>query len=197
MNIVNGKTCGRCGEYKAAEHFSKSRAKKDGLQQNCKSCNKIINDKYREDNPEYWSYETGYFSDKEKWEYIRLYNKADKTIKIYAIQFSDDLWYVGSTKALLNTRLTRHIIDYRRVKQGQRDRTIPLLHAEFDKRFGDDYDEVAKFLKENTYIIDECTGGRTKQMRLEAIWMLRIQKKGKTLLNKQLPKKFQDLKIRV
>lgn len=197
MNIVNGKTCGKCGKYKTAEHFSKSRNKRDGLQQDCKECNKLTNSKYREEHPNYWSYEDGYFSDKEKWQYIRMYNKADKTIKIYTIKFSDDLWYVGSTKTLLNTRLTRHIVDYRRVQQGFHNRSIPLLHAEFEKRFGTDYDKLAEFLKENTYIIEECTGSRTKQMRLEAIWIIRIGKQGKTLLNKQLPKRFEDLKIKI
>lgn len=43
------KTCGKCKETKSVEEFSKNRAKKDGLQTQCKQCKK----QWYQDNPEY------------------------------------------------------------------------------------------------------------------------------------------------
>ena len=59
-------TCNSCFETKPYTDFSKCRKRKTGYQGKCKACNKKDNDKYRNENKEYWSYEYGYFSDKKK-----------------------------------------------------------------------------------------------------------------------------------
>lgn len=192
MNIT-GKHCNSCGKYKEVNDFSKCRSRKDGLQPKCKICNKNDNAKFREKNKDYYSYDTGYFADKSKWEYMNLYQLADKTIKIYMISFDDGTKYIGSTKCHLNVRMTRHIADYKRYLEGQKDRVIPLLHEKFDEF--DSVDDIVQHLKDNTAIIDECTGSRTKQYRLEALWMKRLMKQGVTLLNKKIPKRYQNIKV--
>ena len=191
---MNIKHCYGCNEDKPITEFSKSRTKKDGLQPKCKACNKIDNDKYRKEKPEYWSYEgDGYFADKSKWEYMKLYSAADKTIKIYMISFDDGSKYVGSTKAHLNVRLHRHVADYRRFLEGKKDRTIPLLHKIFNEF--DSVEDIVEHIKENTVIIDECMGSKTKHYRLEAIWIKRLLKQGETLLNKTIPHRYQNVKV--
>lgn len=96
--------------------------------------------------------------------------------------------YIGSTKALLNVRLARHVQDYRRYREGHRDRTIPLLHAEWDKMFTT-YEALRDFLKENTYIIEETNGGRVRQLTIEQFWINRFRKDGYELCNTYNPKK--------
>lgn len=194
MNIA-GKHCNECGLYKEPSEYSKCKSRKDGLQPKCKDCNKKDNDSFRTDNKEYWSYETGYFSDKEKWNYISLYQSADKPIKIYMITFPDGSKYIGSTKAYLHIRLARHISDYRRVLLGYHKKMIPLLHGKMKQFFGTDIEEISKHVKENTVIIEECVGSRTKQYKLEAMWIKRLQKRGEVLLNKQIPSRYKDLKV--
>lgn len=192
MNIVTQKVCNECNKLKDSSEFSKCRNRKDGLQPKCKECNKKDNKEYRTHKPEYWSYENGYFSDKEKWEYISLYQAADKTIKIYTIKFPDGSMYVGSTKAHLNVRLSRHLADYKRAVRHKK-KAFPLLHPKFDEF--KTTEELVEHLKNNTFIIDECSGSKTKQLRLEAIWILRLQKQGYKLLNKLIPHRFKNIKV--
>jgi hypothetical protein len=190
--IYKQKICNGCGKVKQPEEYSKCRSRKDGLQPKCKECNKKDNKKFRTQiQPDYYSYETGYFKDKETWKYISLYQLADKTIKIYMIPFDDGSIYIGSTKAHLNIRLARHVADYRRVKEGysKQSRVIPKLHAKFDEF--DDIEDIRKHIIENTVIIDECVGGKTKQYRLEADWILRLKDRGHTLLNTKIPHRYQ------
>lgn len=193
MHTSDSRTCNGCGKTKPTTEFSKCRRRKSGYQPKCKECNKVDNQEFRNKNKEYWSYETGYFSDKEKYEYIRLYQAADKTIKIYTIKFDDGSMYVGSTKAHLSVRLSNHLTDYKRVKVGKKGRLIPLLHAKLSEF--DSMKDVAEHLKNNTYIIDECTGSKTKQYRLEAIWIKRLKNQGYKLLNKQIPTRYQNTKV--
>lgn len=46
--MIDGKTCPGCKIFKTREQFSKARGRKDGLQSQCKECNK----RYREKDPE-------------------------------------------------------------------------------------------------------------------------------------------------
>ena len=193
MHIPNPQTCNECGNTKPSSEFSKCTRCKNGLQPKCKECNKKDNDEFRKEKSEYWSYKDGYFSDKEKWKYITLYTAADKTVKIYMISFPDGSKYIGSTKALLSVRLNGHIQDYKRVKKGKSKRVFPLLHAKFDEF--QNIDELVHHVKNNTSIIEECVGSKTKQYTLEATWIKRLQKKGETLLNKSIPTRYQNLKV--
>lgn len=191
MNILNGKTCNGCGEHKEPHEFSKCRRTNDGLQYKCKQCNKKTNKKFRNENPDYYSYEVGYFSKKEKWEYISLYQKADKSIKIYMISFDDGSKYIGSTKGYIHLRLARHVCDFRYVRNGNKKKLIPLLHEKF-KEFDSD-DAIREHIMNNTVVIEECSGSKTKQYRLEAQWILKLQKRGETLLNKMIPRRYSNM----
>jgi len=184
---MNSKICTKCNENKDITEFSKCRSRRDGLQQYCKDCNKKDNDVYRKEKPEYWSYKDGYFSDAEKWRYIKLYQLADKPIKIYMIQFNDGSKYIGSTKMHLNVRLNQHLADYKRGK------LFPLLHPKFSEF--DSFEDLREHLKNNTFIIEECTGSKTKQYRLEAVWILKLQKQGHNLLNKNIPSRWKNIKV--
>jgi hypothetical protein len=179
MNELN---CTQCNTTKPTTEFSKCRARKTGYQNKCKSCNKKDNDIYRTENKEYWSYEHGYFSDKKNWKYISEYMAADKSIKIYKIELPNNKYYIGSTKALLNVRMSRHIQDYRRYRNGYRNKTIPLLHKELDNMFTN-YEDLRDFLKSNTYILEETRGGRKIQMSEEQFWIDRDKKHGYELCN--------------
>ena len=191
---IKGKTCNQCGKHKKPHEFSKNRRSKDGLQPKCKEFKKVDNKKFKKElQPDYYSYEIGYFSEKKKWKYISLYNKADKPIKIYMIPFDDGSKYIGSTKSYLHLRLARHIADYKRVLEGNKKKLLPLLHEKFNE-IGD-IEKIRKHIKDNTVVIEECTGSKTKQYRLEASWILRLQKRGETLLNKNLPRRYKNMKI--
>ena len=193
MHIPNPHTCNECGKTKPSTEFSKCTRCKSGLQPKCKDCNKKDNAEFRKLKSEYWSYEDGYFSDKEKWKYITLYTVADKTVKIYMISFPDGSKYIGSTKAHLSVRLNNHIQDFKRIKRGKKGRLIPLLHEKLSEF--DTMEEVVEHIKNNTSIIEECVGSKTKQYTLEATWIKRLKKRGETLLNKNVPRRYENLKV--
>jgi hypothetical protein len=111
---------------------------------------------------------------------------ADKSIKIYKIELPNNKYYIGSTKALLNVRMSRHIQDYRRYVNGNKDKTIPLLHKEFDNMFTN-HEDLRDYLKSNTYILEETRGGRKRQMSVEQFWIDRYRKEGYELCNKYNP----------
>ena len=192
--IYKEKHCNGCKKLKQPEEYSKCRRRKDGLQPKCKECNKKDNKHFRKNlRPDYWSFETGYFSDKIKTEYISLYCRADKPIKIYMILFDDGSKYIGSTKTHLHLRLNRHLADFRRVEQGHRSQCIPLLHEKF--REFDSIEKIKEHLEKNTKIITEVVGSKTKQYRLEAWWIKKLRKEGHTLLNKTIPHRYKNIKI--
>ena len=188
-------TCNSCNKTKPYTDFSKCRQRKTGHQGKCKACNKKDNDKFRSENKEYWSYEYGYFADKKKWKYISEYMAADKPIKVYKINLPNNKVYIGSTKALMNVRMSRHVIDYRRGKQGHRDRIIPLLHKSIDEFFTT-YDDLRDYIKDNTYILEETMGGRKRQMSREQFWIDRYREEGKELCNSYNPQSKNKYRIK-
>jgi hypothetical protein len=188
-------TCNSCNKTKPYIEFSKCRARKTGYQGKCKACNKKDNDKFRSENKEYWSYEYGYFSDKKKWKYISEYMAADKPIKVYKIKLPNNKVYIGSTKALMNVRMARHVQDYRRYTQGDKSRSIPLLYKSIDEFFTT-YDDLRDYLKSNTYVIEETMGGRKRQMTREQFWIDRYRQQGKELCNSYNPKSKNKYKIK-
>lgn len=178
---MNTKQCTKCGKVKDVTEYSKCNARKDGLQQYCKACNKKDNDLFRKLKPEYWSYETGYFSDKDKWKYIWEWQKADKSIKVYKIILPDGKVYIGSTKTHLGLRLSRHVREYLSFKSGLRPYPIPGLYPYFDEF--KDLDSLKHFIKENTYVLEECWGTKKRQVQREQWWIDRYRKEGRELLN--------------
>jgi predicted GIY-YIG superfamily endonuclease len=127
------KECKKCGETKSTSEFSKCSVRKDGLQYNCKSCNKKDNHKFRtEINPSHhanWQRNNL----KRLCELIKNYRRADKNGLIYSIRNPEGDTYIGMTQMYLKVRRLEHISHYRKYTKGQRDTTLPLLHASFDK----------------------------------------------------------------
>ena len=175
------KQCAQCGKVKDVSQYSKCKARQDGLQVKCKACNKIQNDAYRNEKPEYWSYETGYFSDKKKWKYITEYQRADKSIKVYKIHLPNDEIYIGSTKRLMNVRMGSHIGDYHMFKKGLKQKYIPGLYDAFDK-IGS-LDDIKEWISKNTFVLEETIGERRRQHMREQWWMDKYKEQGKKLVN--------------
>lgn len=174
------KLCKCCGETKDTTQFSKCKAKKDGLQPYCKECNKQSNKKFRKENPKYWSYETGYFSDKKKSLYIREELRADKDIKIYLLEFPFGK-YIGCTKKHLHLRMNLHLVTIRGWKRGHpsyQDKTLP-----FYQYFKDwDMKDIEPYFR-NPIILETAKGNRKKQYQLEKKWITEYIKKGENLVN--------------
>jgi len=125
------KECQGCGKVKETTQFSKSIARKDGLQNKCKQCNSKDNQKFRtEINPQHHA----------KWQinnwdkllgYLKKYRTADKNGIIYAIINPDGETYIGMSEMYLKARMTEHRKHYKQYKQGKR-KSLPLLHNSFD-----------------------------------------------------------------
>jgi len=153
--MTNMKTCNRCHKVKDTTQFSKCKLNKDGLQYQCKSCNKETNLKFRtEINPTHH----------EKWQnknwdtftsYVQKYRKADKTPIIYSIKNPDGFQYIGMSMMSFKVRLWEHRAHYRKVLKGKRAR-LGLLHDSFDK-FGIENHEFK--------VIKECPGLTREQLR--------------------------------
>tara|TARA_R110000796_G_scaffold144236_1_gene260931 strand:+ start:1045 stop:1659 length:615 start_codon:yes stop_codon:yes gene_type:complete len=179
--IMNTKVCNNCGKDKPITEYSKRSKSKDGLQPKCKQCNKEFNDTYRKHNKEYWSFKTGYFSDKTKWKYIADYSRADKSIKVYKIEFDDGSLYIGSTKRPLTTRMISHVSDWWAYENGLVKKCIPGLYEQFNKLATKD--AIKKHLKQNVSVLEETIGERTRQYKREQWWMDKYEAKGIKLLN--------------
>jgi hypothetical protein len=130
--MTSMKQCRRCGKVKDTTQFSKSKANSDGLQRDCKECNKITNHKFRtEINPEHhrqWQWDNVVKYN----QYIKKYRKADKNGIIYAITNAEGEVYIGMSEAYLNVRMIEHRKHYRQYKQGKRN-SLPGLHKSIDK----------------------------------------------------------------
>jgi hypothetical protein len=126
------KRCIKCRESKEETQFSKCSARKDGLQNNCKSCNKQDNQKFREElNPNHHS-EWQKNNPDRLCELVKRYTKADKPGIIYSIKNPNGDVYIGQSKKYITVRKTSHTTHYNRAKKGKMN-PLPLLHASFDK----------------------------------------------------------------
>ena len=130
--MSNQKQCRACGKVKDTTLFSKRRASSDGLQCDCKECNKIANHKFRTIiNPEHhakWqSSNWDRFS-----EYLRKYRRADKTGIIYSITNPKGETYIGMSEMYFKVRMHEHRRHYKQALEGKRNR-LPGLHDSFDK----------------------------------------------------------------
>jgi hypothetical protein len=126
------KQCIKCREVKDESNFSKCSARKDGLQWNCKSCNKEDNLKFRNEiNPQHHS-EWQRSNPKRLTELVSKYRKADKGGQIYSIKNPDGEVYIGMTEAHLSVRALEHRQHFKRAKKHKR-LSLPLLHNSFDK----------------------------------------------------------------
>ena len=128
----NMKQCSKCGKTKPTTEFSKCKSNKDGLQYNCKCCNKISNKEFRtEINPNY--HNNWYEANMPQWsEYMNDYRRADKGGKIYSITAPDGMVYIGMTEMYMGVRRLEHKKHYQRALAKKRER-LPLLHDSFDK----------------------------------------------------------------
>lgn len=144
-NWHNMKECKSCLKTKDTNQFSKSKARKDGLQDRCKDCNKKDNLKFRtEINPEHhadWQ--------RNNWDkfngYMKKYKRADKLGTIYGIVNPLGETYVGMTQSYFTVRKMGHMTHYRRMLKGKRKR-LGSLHNSFDK-YGIDTHRWVKFVE--------------------------------------------------
>lgn len=162
------KQCRKCNEVKELSQFSKCSVRKDGLQYNCKSCNKKDNLKFRtEINPQHHA-EWQKNNPERLIELVKKYRKADKPGKIYSIINPDGYVYVGMTETPLSVRILEHKSKYRRC-HGE----LPKLHKSFDK-YGFDNHKVELLLEMED--IDR------KQLQfIESSFIQAFKQKGKSL----------------
>jgi hypothetical protein len=125
------KQCVKCREVKDESNFSKCSVRKDGLQNNCKECNKEDNQKFRTElNPSHHSVWQRNNPDK-LGVLVKRYTKADKAGIVYSIKNPNGDVYIGQSKKYMSVRKTSHTTHYNRTKKGKMPR-LPLLHASFD-----------------------------------------------------------------
>ena len=126
------KKCSKCRAVKETTQFSICNRNKDGLQHNCKSCNKKDNLKFREEiNPEHHA-EWQRNNQQAVYRILKKHRKADKSPLIYSIKNPNNDVYIGMTEAHLSVRKGEHKLHYHKSKQGKQ-LPLPLLHASFDK----------------------------------------------------------------
>jgi hypothetical protein len=109
-DLSNLKKCSKCKVVKPIEEYHKSNREKDGKQNKCKECFKLINKQFREKNPKYyWGSEDSYFVQRyeETRKYTDEYAKGNKTNIVYIIETPEGI-YVGSTKRLFNLKKAFH-----------------------------------------------------------------------------------------
>jgi hypothetical protein len=130
------KRCTKCRESKETTQFSKCSSNTDGLQHNCKSCNKEDNLKFRTQiNPEHHA-EWQRNNPQRLVELVWKYRKADKGGQIYSIKNPNGEVYIGMTEAHLSVRALEHRQHFKRAKKGKMS-ALPLLHQSFEQ-FGMD-----------------------------------------------------------
>jgi len=127
------KECYKCGKTKPITEFSKSKARKDGLQNRCKSCNKVDNKIFRtEINPEHHKiWQTN--NPGRQQEIIAKYRKGDKPGLIYYIVNPNGQYYIGMTNTYLSVRLVEHKVKWKRWREGKSNLACPLLFDSINK----------------------------------------------------------------
>ena len=125
------KKCSKCRAVKETTQFSKCSVRIDGFQNNCKSCNKEDNLKFREQiNPQHHA-EWQRKNPKRLGELVWKYRKADKGGQIYSIKNPNGEVYIGMTEAHLNVRKLEHKQHFKRAKKDKK-LLLPLLHQSFE-----------------------------------------------------------------
>lgn len=127
------KECSKCGEVKPHSQFSKCSSHKDGLQYQCRECNRKSNHKFRteiqpEHHAEWQRTNLGRLC-----EIVAKYRKADKSSLIYSIRNPEGETYIGMTQMYFSVRKLEHISHFRKYKKGQSNVHLPLLHYSFEK----------------------------------------------------------------
>ena len=126
------KRCTKCRTLKEVTRFSKCSRNKDGLQHNCKVCNKEDNLKFRTQiNPQHHAEWQRTNPDKLT-ELVAKYRKADKGGCIYSIRNPDGETYIGMTEAHLSVRWLEHRQHYKIAQKGKK-QPLPKLHESFSK----------------------------------------------------------------
>lgn len=185
---MKSKICNKCNKMLPLTDFYKNRRNKDGLQYMCKKCCSNAGKKFRKERPEYYSYQTGYFSNKKSREYIVNYTKANKGGTIYKITTPEGI-YIGATRTFLNVRMARHLSDFSRIFINksthplERSRIIPNLHEVMGKY---PFDVVRTWFKpENVEVLEYSPKIKTRKhlMDRETYWIQKLYDEGLKLLN--------------
>ena len=170
------KACKKCNEVKPYADFHKRTYKGvQGHQYSCKLCQNKYNKKYRTElRPEYWNATDGYFSNKENWEYISDYRRADKDIKVYLMKVKES-FYIGVTKCKLNVRISTHRSDYKNRTQPKQLGLYKVWDTMSEK-------EIEESLA-STIVLETKSGTRYQGYKLEKKWIKFYKARGYKLLN--------------
>lgn len=169
IKMAHMKQCRKCNEVKELSQFSKCSVRKDGLQYNCKSCNKKDNLKFRtEINPSHHQiWQRNNLS--RLCQLVQKYRKADKNSIIYSITNPAGETYIGMTQMYLKVRKWEHIAAYRNNKPN----AIPLLRESFEKYGVDNH----KF----ELVVDMGDIDREQLKFIESSFIQAFQQTGKSL----------------
>ncbi len=130
--MATTKQCNQCGSDKPTSEFYKRKASPDGLQMKCKSCFKIVNQTFRDTNPEYQTewYKTNlveWLAYVTNWAKVNRNADNSRSAIYYIINPAKEI-YVGHSQTSFFARKSGHKKDYKRNKG-----LIPYLHESFDK----------------------------------------------------------------
>lgn len=180
------KSCNKCGVQKEFTEFSKCARRKDGLQPNCKQCNKEYRKVwYNEINPDYFWGKDGYFVRKytEELIYQRDYKRANKDVKIYQLTLLDGSVYIGYTKRPMGVRMVEHKRHWKNIVDGIQHKSLKQMSIYY--KFRDDnytpeqVEQVWKSLK----ILEQFEGSRYDARKREIYWIGKLYKQKKKLVN--------------
>jgi hypothetical protein len=178
------KYCYLCKGYKPTTEYYKCITNKDGFQNRCKSCCKITNKDFRDNNPTYyWGTENSYFVKNYDMEmdYLSRWGKADKNCLIYSIEVNGRV-YVGSTKRTKIQISNSLKQDYNRMVKYPELKKTPIL--EFLKDFS--REEIYDLIDNQMVILRDFEGTR-REMRIEMVNIMReIKLTGKEIVNKRI-----------
>jgi len=185
--MAHKKTCNKCNETKPLTEFHNNKAAPDGKQYRCKVCMKEEGKRFRAARPTY------YFGDKDSYfnqpenrkkfqGWVDNWRKGTTT-KVYVIEFPNRKIYVGSTTQNIKARIAEHIENYKGYKEGNGNKSIPLLYRELDKM---NINKVGEYIKKHTRVIEEWEGrDRSIGRSREASYIAKLDMKGYITLNIQ------------
>lgn len=178
------KQCPGCGKVKdLLKDYHKNKKTKDGKQVYCKVCMNEKSKKFREKRPDYyWGETDGYFTQRkdEILKYVKDYQAADGTVKIYKLTLKDGSIYIGETKRRISVRMNVHAGDYLKFKNGTQPYSPILYQFMLGAGYSDkDIIDVWKSVE----IIEEFEGTKQDARDRERYWIQLLIKRGFTLRN--------------
>lgn len=177
------KQCPGCGKVKdLLKDYHKNNKTKDGKQVYCKVCMNEKSKKFREKRPDYYWGNDGYFTERreETIQYVKDYQRADGSVKIYKLTLKDGSIYIGETKRRLSVRMNVHKNDFLKFRNG----TQPYSPIVYQYMLGAGYsDEDIINVWKSVEIIEQFDGTKKEARAREKYWIQLLTKRGFTLRN--------------